>query len=222
MCGRFILGSPFELIAHEFDIRMPAYNLKQNFNIAPSQNIHILINDGERRIVACRWGYIPSWAKDASIGYKMINARAETITTKKSFRNAFRKRRCLIITDGFYEWRMKGSAKAPFFIRLKSGKPFGLAGLYNHWRSPVGEEHCTCTIITTEANEMLQEIHNRMPVIIERQQYDYWLDPAVSDERNLLALLKPFPPEEMECYEVSPRVNTPKNNSPDNIKPIHV
>lgn len=222
MCGRFILESPFELIAHEFDIRMPAFNLKQSYNIAPSQNIHILINDGERRIATCRWGYIPSWAKDASIGYKMINARTETITTKKSFRNAFRKRRCLIITDGFYEWRIKGAAKAPFFVRLKSGKPFGLAGLYNHWRSPEGEELCTCTIITTEANEMLQEIHNRMPVIIEKQRYDYWLDSAVNDEKNLLSLLKPFPPEEMECYEVSTRVNTPKNNSPDNIKPIPV
>jgi putative SOS response-associated peptidase YedK len=222
MCGRFILESTFELIAHEFGIRMTAINLKQSFNIAPSQNIHILINDGERRIATCRWGYIPSWAKDAAIGYKMINARAETITTKKSFRNAFLKRRCFIITDGFYEWRIKGAAKAPFFIRLKSGKPFGLAGLYNHWTSPQGQELCTCAIITTEANEMLQEIHNRMPVIIAKHRYDFWLDPSVNHEKELLSLLKPFPHEEMECYEVSPRVNIPTNNSPENIKPIPV
>jgi putative SOS response-associated peptidase YedK len=220
MCGRFVLESPASLIAQEFRIQKPTVNLKKSYNIAPSQSVHIVINDGEKRMVKCRWGFVPSWSKDVSVGYKMINARAETINAKSSFKFAFRKHRCLIITDGFYEWRKRGRAKSPFFIHLKSGKPFGLAGIYNHRTPPEGEGFCTCTIITTEANELLQEIHHRMPVIISRDKYDRWLDPAMLDENTVLSFLNPYPSEEMEMHEVSSRVNSPRNNSAENIKPV--
>jgi putative SOS response-associated peptidase YedK len=220
MCGRFILDSPEPLIAREFRIQKPAFNLKQSYNIAPSQTVYIILNDGKKKVVPCRWGFIPSWSQDQSVGYKMINARAETIVTKRSFRTAFRKHRCLIITNGFYEWRIKQSVKSPFFIRLKSGKPFGLAGIYNYWTPQDAEGFCTCAIITTAANEQIKAIHDRMPVIIPSERHDFWLDPHDHDENELVSLLKPYPPGTMEMYEVSSRVNTPRNNSSDNIKPI--
>lgn len=220
MCGRFVLQSTAPLIAQEFHIQEPLFNLKQSYNIAPSQNVYIVVNDGGKKVTQCRWGFIPFWSKDQSIGYKMINARAETITTKRSFRSAFKKYRCLILADGFYEWRIKEKRKSPFFIRLKSGKPIGLAGIFNHWKSPEGEELCTCTIVTTAANELIQEIHHRMPVIIPKEKQDLWLNPAVQDEGAVLPLLSPYPFKEMEMYEVSLQVNSPRNNSAENIRPL--
>jgi putative SOS response-associated peptidase YedK len=221
MCGRFVLDSPVDIIVSEFGVERPTFNLKKSFNIAPSQTIQILMFDSKRKLVQCRWGYIPSWSKDESIGYKMINARAETIAEKRSFKNAFKKRRCLIIADGFYEWRHKENAKSPFFIHLKSKRPFGLAGLYNVWTSPDGNPLCTCTIITTEANRSLREVHNRMPAIISKKKYDMWLNPEIIDSGDLLPLLRPYPADEIEYYEVSNRVNSPKNDSPENIQPLH-
>ncbi len=221
MCGRFVLDSPVDIIVNEFSVERPSFNLKKSFNVSPSQTILVLIFDGKRRLIPCRWGYIPSWSKDESIGNRMINARAETITKKPSFKNAFKKRRCLIIADGFYEWQRRENTKSPFFIHLKSNRPFGLAGLYNVWTSPDGTPLCTCTIVTTEANRILREVHGRMPAIISKKKYDVWLDPAINDSSELLPLLQPYPADEIEFFEVSKRVNSPKNDSPENIEPLH-
>ena len=168
----------------------------------------------------CKWGLIPSWAKDPKIGYKMINARAETVAEKQSFRSSFKKHRVLIPANGFYEWKKEGKSKIPFYISLKSGAPFGFAGLLSEWISPEKKQICTCTIITTGANDLLQNIHDRMPVIIKKEEEDMWLHNE--EDRNVLqALLKPYPSDEMDYYAVSTMVNSPANNSPECIKPLH-
>jgi len=220
MCGRFEIHSAIELIAkifgiHEWDIEyLPSYN------IAPSQDILLVVNDGKRRLVKSRWGFVPSWSKELSAGYKMINARAESVADKPSFRQAFQNQRCLVVADGFYEWKKEGTTKRPFYIRLKSGKPLGFAGLYNVWKSPEGEQICTSTIITTDANELLQPLHDRMPVITPLNAYDIWLDPTIHDKALLQAVLKPYASDALDTYEVTPKVNSPKNNSPENIQRI--
>jgi len=220
MCGRFEIHSAIELIAkifgiHEWDIEyLPSYN------IAPSQDILLVVNDGKRRLVKSRWGFVPSWSKELSAGYKMINARAESVADKPSFRQAFQNQRCLVVADGFYEWKKEGTTKRPFYIRLKSGKPLGFAGLYNVWKSPEGEQICTSTIITTDANELLQPLHDRMPVITPPNAYDIWLDPTIHDKALLQAVLKPYASDALDTYEVTPKVNSPKNNSPENIQRI--
>jgi putative SOS response-associated peptidase YedK len=213
MCGRFTRSQSAQAIAEEFGAEQVSCDLGPSYNIAPTQKVAVIITDGVKQLVPVRWGLVPSWAKDLSIGSKMINARAETITEKASYRNAFKKRRCLVVADGFYEWQKAGDAKRPMYIRLKSGKPFGFAGLYEVWKSPEGEEITTCTIITTEANELMKPIHERMPVIIPREHQDSWLDPAI-EGRQLLDMLRPNPAGEMEAYPVSKSVNSPSNNSP--------
>jgi putative SOS response-associated peptidase YedK len=218
MCGRFTRSQSIEAIAEEFGVEQASYDLGPSYNIAPTQKVAAIITDGVKRLVPMRWGLVPSWAKDPSIGNKMINARAETITEKASYRNAFKKRRCLVVADGFYEWQSMGDAKRPMYIRLKSGKPFGFAGLYEVWNPPEGEAITTCTIITTEANELMKPIHERMPVIIPREHRDKWLDPTMQDQGQLLGMLRPNPAEEMEAYPVSRRVNSPSNNSRECIK----
>jgi putative SOS response-associated peptidase YedK len=171
-------------------------------------------------MVQCRWGFIPPSAKDEKVGYKMINARAETVATVPAFRSAFQNQRCLVVADGFYEWKKEEGRKIPFYIRRKSGKPFGFAGLFNIWTSPEGEDICTSTIITTDANELLFPIHDRMPAIIPEDRQDRWLDPTIHDRKVLIGLLEPYPPEELDMYEVSPRVNSPAYDSSDSIKPL--
>lgn len=210
-------------LANLFKVRIEDifFDLKPNYNIAPGQDIVIVIKDqGKNRLILSRWGLIPSWSKDPSTGYKMINARSGTITEKRTFKAAFEKLRCLIVADGFYEWRREGKTKIPVFIRLKSGRPFAFAGLYNNWTSPEGKEIIASTIITTQANELLEPVHDRMPVITPEDKRDLWLDPEVKVKSDLLSLLKPYPSEEMEFYEVSKRVNSPRNNSPENIDPV--
>ena len=150
----------------------------------------------------------------------MINARSETVAEKPAFRSAFKKKRCLVIADGFYEWRTEGKRKFPMYIRLKSKEPFGFAGLYNVWKAPDGNQLCTCTIITTEANEAVKQIHDRMPVILPRDKEDIWVDPATQDKGTLVGILKPYPAEEMEAYEVSTKVNFPQHNTSANLKPL--
>ncbi|HXG94001.1 MAG TPA: SOS response-associated peptidase [Blastocatellia bacterium] len=213
MCGRFTQTQSIPKIAQEFNVAEVSCDLAPSYNIAPTQKVAVIITDGGKQLVPVRWGFVPSWAKDLSMGSKMINARAETITEKASYRNAFNKRRCLVVADGFYEWQDFGDTKRPVYIRLKSGRPFGFAGLYEVWKSPEGKEVTTCTIITTQANELMKPIHERMPVIISKQDEDMWLDPATDNQGLLLKLLKPYPAEEMEAYPVSKRVNSPKNNS---------
>lgn len=219
MCGRFVLFSPIMTIAKEFHVDQYSLDIKPSYNIAPSQNILIIRNEGKTIITRCRWGFLPSWAKDRSIAYKMINARSETVAEKPAFRAAFKKQRCLIAADGFYEWKKEGKAKIPFFIKLKSDKPFGFAGLFNVWTSPEGEDISTCTIITTEANTLLAKIHDRMPVILPGKNHDLWLDPDIHESKELLPLLKPYPSKELEFRQVSSLVNSPAHNSPELIEP---
>lgn len=220
MCGRFVRSSTLKEIASYFDVEQPAFSCEPSYNIAPSQDIVIINNLGAKQIVKCRWGFVPPRAKDLSGGYKMINARSETVDTKPSFRDAFRKQRCLIIANGFYEWKKEKYGKVPVYVSLKSGKPFGFAGLYAVWISSEGEKVCTCTIITIESNDLIAPIHDRMPVIIPRDREDVWLDPFVNDAALVKALLRAVPSEEMIITRVSNRVNSPRYNSPDNIKPL--
>ena len=220
MCGRFAQTKTVKEIAEEFDISQILCELQPSYNIAPTHNVAAIINYDEKKLVTFKWGLIPHWAKDSAIGYKMINARAETIAEKPSYRYPFKKQRCLIIADGFYEWRKQVKTKIPFYLHLKSNKLFGFAGLYDVWTSPKGEKISTCTIITTEANELLQPIHHRMPVILTKENETVWLDSNLEDKQKLLPLLKPYISSKMEVYEVSNFVNSPKNNSPECVKPI--
>ncbi|MEN6375978.1 MAG: SOS response-associated peptidase [Smithella sp.] len=205
MCGRFFLISDLTKIAEEFVVEKILSDFVPDRNISPGQYIPVLVNhNGQNILASLRWGLIPSWAKDASIGHKMINARAETIAVKPSFKKAFQKRRCLIPADGFYEWQKSGKVKKPFCISLKSGEPFGLAGLYETWMSPEKIPVQTCTIITTEANELIQSIHDRMPVIVKKEFYNFWLDPDNHNEAGLLAILKPYLMQEMTMIPADP------------------
>jgi putative SOS response-associated peptidase YedK len=219
MCGRFTRGASVEVIAEEFGIEEILTDLQPSFNIAPTQNLVAVIKDVEKKLLSMRWGLIPSWAKDETIGNKLINARAETILEKPSFKTAFKRKRCLIVADGFYEWKADGKEKTPYFICLKSKKLFAFAGLYDVWRTPEAGELTTCTIITTEANEFMQKLHHRMPVILTKDGREAWLDTGMTDQAGLLELLKPYDAEALTAHAVSKQVNSPGNNSPRLILP---
>ena len=221
MCGRFVRSSSADELARVFGVDNPGLDFKPSFNIAPTQTILIINNDGNKQLGSCRWGLIPPWSKDPSIGSGMINARAETVDRKPSFKTPFKKYRCLIIADGFFEWEKEKTKKRPVYIRLRSHEPFGMAGLYSAWKSPSGEKTCTCTIITTEANEILKPIHERMPVIVPREEEDFWLDPGNQDFERLKKMLKPYRGSEMEFHEVSTKVNSPSNDFADIISPVN-
>jgi putative SOS response-associated peptidase YedK len=221
MCGRFIIKSDLKQIQLAFNIDQVNTEVKPSYNVAPTQPVVTVVQrDGQNILEEMRWGLIPVWAKDASIGYKMINARAESVSEKASFKRPLKNRRCLIVADGFYEWQTDGSRKIPMFIRLKSNKPFGFAGLYDVWKSPDGEWITSCAIITTTPNGLMESIHNRMPVILPKKAYELWLDPSNQDLEELGALLQAYPADEMEAYQVSRLVNSPKNNSPELIRPV--
>ena len=185
------------------------------YNIAPTQNVSVVLSESPSQLSVAQWGLIPSWAKDPSIGAKMINARAETLPEKPSFRTAFKKRRCLVLADGFYEWRKEadGKTKTPLLIRLTDGEPFAFAGLYEFWKSPEGQNIRTCTIVTCEPNELMKPIHNRMPVILPRELESDWLE-AGTPAPALMSMLMPYPPEGMQSYAVSRLVNSPTNDNP--------
>lgn len=219
MCGRFVRNSSIPEIAREFNSDEPPFDMEPSYNVAPSQDIVIIINEGKNRLVRCRWGFIPLWAKDEKTRYTMINARAEGIADKPAFHSAFRDHRCLVVADGFYEWRKEGKVKTPVYIRHRSDKPFGMAGLYTIWSSTQREKTCTSTIITTDSNELLMPVHYRMPVIIPKEWHNLWLDQDEKDKDRLLSLLKPYDPDELVLYEVSPKVNSPAYNVPENIMP---
>ncbi len=220
MCARFVIKTPAAEIASEFKVQDILFDLKTSFNVAPTQNIAAVINDEVNKLISCRWGLIPPWAKDMSFASRMINARAETVAEKPSFKKPFKTSRCLIVADGFFEWHKINDKKIPIYISMKDGKPFGFAGLYSHWKPPDGKSICTCTIITTEPNELLAPIHNRMPAIVRPDQREIWLDHEISDEKELLPLLGSYNSDLMEAYEVSTAVNSPRNNSTENIKPV--
>lgn len=221
MCGRFTLTADLEQLEERFSFHASPLSLTPRYNIAPSQAVLSIIRDeAGTRGGLLRWGLIPSWAKDADIGNRMINARAETVAEKPSFRRALQKRRCLIVADGFYEWRQEGKKKTPIFITLPSQAPFAFAGLWETWRPPDGEAIHSCTIITTTPNSLMESIHNRMPVILTRGAETVWLDRTITEPEKLLPLLVPYPATEMAAYAVASLVNSPKNDSSACIVPV--
>jgi len=222
MCGRFTQTASPAVIAQEFGVTVPPL-FTPRYNIAPSQPVAaIRIEPGTttRQLVQLRWGLIPSWAKDPKIGHQCINAKAETVAEKPSFRAAFKARRCLVIATGFYEWQVQGKAKQPMWIGLKSHRPFAFAGLWEQWQPPEGTVIESCTIVTTDPNELLRPIHNRMPVILAPTAYDLWLDPTVQQGDSLKALLRPYPSEELQAYAVNTLVNNPRQDSSDCLEPL--
>ncbi len=221
MCGRFSSSSKPEQIKKEFKVAVedPAI-FKPRYNIAPSQMIPVVLDrTGERIVAQLKWGLVPSWAKDALIGSRMINARAETLMEKPSFREAYKSRRCIIPASGFYEWqRAEKGAKQPFYFYLTNKEVFGFAGLWEEWLDKKsGESLETCTIITTEANDVLKPVHDRMPVILKAVDYDEWLDTKEANTDKLQKLLAPYPPDEMSSHAVSRAVNSPTLDSPELI-----
>ena len=219
MCGRFASRGTAKDIEKEFKVgRLNKVSFDARYNIAPSQEIPAILETGGERIAAAlRWGLVPSWAKDDAIGNKLINARAETLAEKPSFRNAFRARRCIIPASGFYEWAKKGaSARQPFYFYLKDKPVFGFAGLWEEWTDQEsGELIESCTIITTEANAVLEPVHDRMPVILKAEDYDRWLDEKLKDTGELQDLLAPYPAGEMASYAVGKAVNNPAYDAPE-------
>jgi putative SOS response-associated peptidase YedK len=206
---------------HRSRISVP--DLPPRYNVAPTQEAAVVrvVAPGEpRRLDLLRWGLIPYWAEDASIGNRMINARSESVAEKPAYRRSFRRQRCLIPTDGFYEWQKAGKLKQPFHIRRKDRHPFAFAGLWERWRDPDKKLIDSFTILTTDANELIRPLHNRMPVIIDRKDFDLWLDPDAKDPAPLLALLVPAPVDGMETVPVSRAVNNPSHDAADCIAPL--
>lgn len=221
MCGRFTLTLDPGELQELLNLGPFIHIVQPRYNIAPSQPIPIVKDSEKREVELYRWGLVPSWADDPKIGYRMINARSETANEKPSFRAAFKRRRCLILADGFFEWRNeeKGAQKTPYLFKLKNDAPFTFAGLYEHWQAPEGGELHTCTILTCPPNELVKDYHNRMPVMLGEETRWSWLE-ADKDEDALLDLLVPYPAEEMKCYPVSKAVNSPENDRPEVLDPV--
>ncbi len=218
MCGRFSLTKPIKTIQEHFKIEKISLEFKSRFNIAPTQNIPIVVSTQEnRQLTLMRWGLIPSWAKEEKIGNRMINARAETVEEKPSFKSSFKSKRCLVPTDGFIEWKSNGDKKVPQYIQMASHDLFAFAGLWSEWNQG-STKLKTFTIITTEANTALKSIHHRMPVIIPPEEYSNWLTPTTSSE-TLKELLKPYT-DELEFFPISNLINSPKNDSMECLLPL--
>lgn len=223
MCGRFTLTvNPADLQETFQDYTFPQ-QFAPRFNIAPTQPVLAIPNDDQNMADFFIWGLIPMWAKDPGIGNRMINARGETLEEKPAFRGSLKYKRCLILADGFYEWKSSPGKKikTPFFIHLKDRKPFAFAGLWDSWSGPDGSQIKSCTIITTQPNELTSIIHDRMPVILHPRDYAKWLDPSPQPPDQLKPLIKPFPAELMNAYPVSTLVNTPANDIPELVVPAH-
>ena len=220
MCGRYILTITGEVLAGAFGVeRVP--ELPPRYNIAPTQDAPVVRRgDGRRRMDLLRWGLVPPWAKDPSIGQRLINARAGTAAAKPSFRNALRRRRCLVPADGFYEWQRTAAGKQPWLIRMAGGRPFAMAGLWEVWRPRDGEPLETFTILTTEPNEVVAPLHGRMPVILPPGSWDLWLDPSVTDPDRLAPLLVPHPAVGMTAHPVIRAVGSPAFDEPACIEPV--
>ncbi|MDP6070658.1 MAG: SOS response-associated peptidase [SAR202 cluster bacterium] len=221
MCGRFTLTAHDDALADAFSFTQADLGWVPSYNIAPTQQVLVVTNDGsENRAHQMRWGLVPSWAKDASIGNRMINARAETAAEKPSFRTAFKKRRCLVLADSYYEWKKTGGKKTPMRIMVGDGELFAFAGLWEYWHPSDDEGILSCTIVTTAANSFMETIHNRMPVILPRESAEAWLDPSIEDAATVSELLLPYDSDAMIAHEVSTFVNSPRNNTPDCIAPV--
>jgi putative SOS response-associated peptidase YedK len=220
MCGRFTLHTPPEILRDHFGLDATPQFTLENYNITPSQDIvAVRETDGRRELVPLRWGLVPSWSRDARSGNRMINARAETVAVKPAYRTAFRKRRCLIPADGFYEWHQTESGKQPYHICMRDGGVFAFAGLWERWTGD-DERVESCTILVTEASETIRPVHDRMPVILSPEAYGQWLDPTLTDGDQLIGLLRPYIASAMVAYPVTKRVNSPANNDPGCIAPL--
>jgi len=228
MCGRYVLAQEHEALRIRFGFSgegTSSFSHKPSYNIAPSQSNPVVVQNGDRKLLSMRWGLVPHWAKDSSIGNNLINARSETVAEKPSFRDSFRKRRCLVPASGFFEWKKlsDNSAKQPTFIRVTNQELFSMAGLWSLWKNPdSGDELLSYTILTTAANDFMKPIHHRMPVILRREDENMWLNPS-SDGSKLIELLSSLSSSSslrLESYPVSTYVNSPANNSPDCLLPL--
>ena len=220
MCGRFTLISNISELQLRFGFVMEPAEVQPRYNIAPTQQVLTVTSNGQRRGEMMRWGLVPSWAKDIKIGNRMINAVSETAATKPAFRSAFRRRRCLVLADGFFEWRREGKQRIPLYFSQPSGEPMAFAGLWENWQSPEGEWIRSCTILTTAANSFIEPIHNRMPVILSAETEPLWLDPMTETPATLEPLLIPAPSELLHAFEVSSTVNNVRNQGPDCVVPV--
>ena len=221
MCGRFTLTADASTLQTVFDLGEAPTGIQARYNIAPSQPVAVITNDDPNTLTYHQWGLIPSWAKDPKIGYKMINARSETLHEKPSFRSAYKRRRCLIPASGFYEWTQTDDGKQPYYIHLKEQPVFAFAGLWESWHSAEGDELRTCTIITGTPNALIQDLHHRMAVILRPDDYADWLDPAERSADTLAPMLQPYDAAAMDAYPVSTLVNNVKNDTPHLIEPVY-
>lgn len=219
MCGRYTLTAPAEVLSEVFEIGEPV-DWTPRYNIAPTQEAAVLglNHDGGRSIGKMRWGLVPSWAKDPSIGNRMINARAETVAEKPAYRSSFKKRRCLLLADGFFEWKKVGSIKQPYYLSLQDHRPFAIAGIWSRWRREEQDDLLSCSLITTSPNAVAAEVHDRMPAILQPKDFNDWLDPTNDDAKALLALLGPYQGNDLQAFAVSTLVNSPKNDIPELIE----
>lgn len=215
MCGRYSLIADLGELARRFEFDGDWLAFESTYNVAPTHNVLTVVGGDTRRAGYMRWGLIPRWAKDAKIGSRMINARAETVAEKPSFRDSLKRRRCLVLADGFYEWQRDDKAKRPMRVVMRSGEPFAFAGIWSVWKDPEGNRVATCAIITTTASDLLMPIHDRMPVVLPRELEKFWLDPAIEDPAAITNVLTPAPNDAMKAYEVSTLVNSVANNRPE-------
>jgi putative SOS response-associated peptidase YedK len=222
MCGRVTVQTPAVDLAREFGLLGVRNAIERpRFNLAPTQMMPVVPNDGQRMLDTFRWGLIPGWAKDASIANKLINARCETVAEKPSFRSALKRKRCLVLVDGYYEWKQDTKPKTPFFFHRKDRKPLALAGLWEEWTSPeTGEVVRTCCLITTGPNGLVAPIHDRMPVILSKEGQEQWLRPEPQEAVALMPLLVPYAEDALDMYEVARVVNSPSNDVPECIERV--
>jgi putative SOS response-associated peptidase YedK len=220
MCGRFTLTADFGRLQERFHFDPSGLAYEPSYNIAPGQPVLAVVQNDSRQAKYLRWGLVPFWATDPAIGNRMINARGETVADKPSFRRALRQRRCLILADGFYEWRRAGKLRQPMYIGFRDRRPFAFAGLWERWQPPHGAPLYTCTIVTTEANALVRPIHARMPVVLEPAGEELWLDHRLQEAERVLPLLQPYAKGDMQAYPVTRRVNAPQYNSPECLVPL--
>lgn len=222
MCGRYVVTSPLDVLTLRFGFSGDAPSLSPRYNVAPLQDAPVVVAaEGGRRLSTMGWGLVPSWTKDLAAARRPINARSDTVAEKPSYRGPLRHSRAVVPADGFYEWQARpgGRTKVPHFFRVRGGSPFGLAALFDTWRSPDGEVLRTFAILTTDANPLVGRVHERMPVILSTEGEAAWLDPAVTDAARLVPFLSPYPAGEMEGWPVAPRVGNPRADGPDLVEP---
>jgi putative SOS response-associated peptidase YedK len=219
MCGRFSITTPWEALKERFEVDIPEDQYQVRYNVAPGQNMWVIPGESPKEARLYHWGLVPHWAKDPKIGNHLINARAETITEKPAFREPFKKHRCLVLADSFYEWDKKGSKKIPYRVMLKVGDPFAFAGICDFWKDESGKEIKSFSIITIAANKLINKIHDRMPVILQKDEERKWID-AKTDIQEAVRMLHPYSANDMQMYQISTAINNPRNDVPQVLKPV--